>query len=363
MRLRSTDTTVQHLEERQLERSLSVYPPSSGGGIDGSDAPAEQWRHDLCKLYDAAMHELSLEPADALTQVNTGAFPKFHTDVRELVTGRPVEAARGLLPVLRVEERELAPRLADPVSAIHAEIGAAGTEEDQRILRYVLHEAAGSDPTRFPNGQMDEGRRGERFADFVAHPFARLASLDEGHVLALRMYSTAFYKSLNTPQRDRERTAPHPFPVTMVKLSDGIKRLRALEAVAAQDGGTHGAASAVTRCVDLFRGMRDLTVPRAFREAGGTELAPMSTTHELKVALRYSASRGHRLVFKLRTESFMERGADISFLSAFPLEKECLYPPLVYLQPTGREEVVDVGDAEAGVAACTVLEVKVAFPS
>ena len=36
----------------------------------------------------------------------------------------------------------------------------------------------------------------------------------------------------------------------------------------------------------------------------------------------------------------MNRGADVSFLSAFPNEKEYLYPPLTYLKPTGRKEVV-----------------------
>ena len=32
----------------------------------------------------------------------------------------------------------------------------------------------------------------------------------------------------------------------------------------------------------------------------------------------------------------MERGADISFLSAFPGEREYLFPPLTYLQPTSK---------------------------
>ena len=31
----------------------------------------------------------------------------------------------------------------------------------------------------------------------------------------------------------------------------------------------------------------------------------------------------------------MERGADLTFLSAFPGEREFLYPPLTYLQPVG----------------------------
>jgi hypothetical protein len=94
----------------------------------------------------------------------------------------------------------------------------------------------------------------------------------------------------------------------------------------------------------------------------------MSTTTDLTVALRYSASHSS-LVLKLRTTSFMERGADISFLSAFPGEMECLFPPLTYLKPTGRREVFVMGDAQPDAtedstsAQCTVVEVTVAFPS
>ena len=69
----------------------------------------------------------------------------------------------------------------------------------------------------------------------------------------------------------------------------------------------------------------------------------------------------------------MERGADIAFLSAFPGEREVLFPPLTYLKPTGRQTVLKFdaveaeGPAEQGhgqpQATCTVVEVTVAFPS
>ena len=78
---------------------------------------------------------------------------------------------------------------------------------------------------------------------------------------------------------------------------------------------------------------------------GGTELAPMSTTTDAAVAVAYAAS-ARALVFKVRSTSFMDRGADISWCSAFPGEKEFLYPPLTYLKPTGRREVVKEGAAE-----------------
>lgn len=53
------------------------------------------------------------------------------------------------------------------------------------------------------------------------------------------------------------------------------------------------------------------------------QLAPLSTTTDLSVALRYAAS-DHPLVLKIRTAHFLERGADIGFLSAFPAEHEIL---------------------------------------
>ena len=75
---------------------------------------------------------------------------------------------------------------------------------------------------------------------------------------------------------------------------------------------------------------------------GGTELAPMSTTTKLPVAV--TCSRGQRsLLFKLRTTSFMAHGASIQFLSAFPGEEEVLFPPLTYLKPTGKKENFQFG--------------------
>lgn len=86
----------------------------------------------------------------------------------------------------------------------------------------------------------------------------------------------------------------------------------------------------------LWRGMRNLKATRGFLESGGTELAPMSTTEDLRIALKYTrGADAGALIFMLRAQSFMQQGADLTFLSAFPEEREFLYPPLVYLRPTG----------------------------
>ena len=118
--------------------------------------------------------------------------------------------------------------------------------------------------------------------------------------------------------------------MTVALLRDALGKLRAVEA------DRHSATpNKAVRRVELYRGMKDVTA------RGGTELAPMSTTSDLAVAMRYSASV-KAVLLRLITDSFIERGPDISFLSAFPGEAEFLFPPLTYLQPTGHVETVVV---------------------
>jgi hypothetical protein len=78
----------------------------------------------------------------------------------------------------------------------------------------------------------------------------------------------------------------------------------------------------------------------------------MSTTTNLEVALRYSAGGATSLLFKLHTASFMERGASIEFVSAFPAESEWLFPPMTYLRPSGKTLT-----ARCGATEVTVVEV------
>jgi hypothetical protein len=250
-----------------------------------------------------------------------------------------------------------------------AEFEAHGTDDDRRCLEYVLRGTAGSDPTLWPHAggrrmdafsmdDADDGRGGQPFSHFVAHPNAVRATLLEEHVLALRLYTTAAYKSLNDPLRMRgradstdagaQRGAPHPFPVTVAYLADGIKRLRA---TGAHEGGV------VSRC-DFWRGLRNLELPASFRADGGTELACCSTSADISVALSYSDKAEKRLLIKVVTRGFIDRGADLRFLSAFPEEVEYLYPPLTYLMPTGREDTILARGVEY-----TVIEVEPRFPS
>ena len=140
---------------------------------------------------------------------------------------------------------------------------------------------------------------------------------------------------LNGPLRHPWGDTPHPFPVTLCFLSDAISKLRA---VGAADAYAH------SEC-DLWRGLRDRRLSDVFEARGGTEMAPMSTTTELRVGLQYilgvhgagaaaGATASHALLLKLRTDSFMFRGASLRWVSAFPAEDEVLFPPLSYLKPS-----------------------------
>jgi hypothetical protein len=61
------------------------------------------------------------------------------------------------------------------------------------------------------------------------------------------------------------------------------------------------------------------------------------------------------LLFRIKIKSPMERGADLSWLSVFPLEREVLYPPLTFLQPIFKQPIMN-SDGH-------VVTLKVSFPS
>ena len=83
----------------------------------------------------------------------------------------------------------------------------------------------------------------------------------------------------------------------------------------------------------------------------------MSTTSNPTVAVAYGQS-SQTLLFKIVSKSFMTRGADITFLSAFPGEREYLYPPLTYLSPTGRDEHVALTLSDGREVEFHVIEVE-----
>ena len=269
-------------------------------------------------------------------------------DAKDLVFGRPEQAALGVEYYMCIDDDDLRTRMNDGLEAIRAEVAANGTDVDKECLAYVLDQEAGTSDEAFQGGLKRDcdakgnvlpERRGKKFADFVADPNAQGAKLQPPHVAALRFYTTAGFRTINNDLRDQARQKAgkqHPFPVMVAFANEALKRLRAVGAASKQSNDK----------VVLYRGMKGMKVAsmKDFMEKGGTELAPMSTTSSLKIAMEYAASE-HSLLMRLITSSFMARGPDISFLSAFPAEKEFLFPPLTYLKPTGEPQELRVDDA------------------
>jgi hypothetical protein len=269
---------------------------------------------------------------------------KLLEPVYKLVIGPPSTAPKGLENRMCIESvRDIYfSRIAAEVQGIQDEVNeltadSANPEEIRNVrevkalLNYILFEPTTEKVYR--NGIRDLGRVNMTLSDFMADQRVTKASLSEAELVAMRLYTTVTYIFMNGPLRDDKRYGlgdPCPLPVTTYFATMGIKKLRASYL---RDNGLVHDKSKV-----FWRGMRNREVSEDFLTQGGTELAFMSTTSDLNVAVRYSISP-HSLLFKIVPTSFMTMGASVQWLSAFPGEAEILYPPLTYLRPSGRKQV------------------------
>ena len=273
---------------------------------------------------------LCAEPIDAKVSERGG---RYAGNTKELICGEFQHAARGIFKFMNVDQDDVVKGAMQGVKAMEAEVAVLGNKEVSEHLDYILYEA--SSEKEYENGVRDKGRNGMRLADFLKHENAKVSGLKEAEVAALRLYTTIAYKAINDNLRDQERIAsgkPHPLPVTTYLIVEAIKKLRT---VGADDG------SEAVETVVLYRGMRDLVAGDKFIKMGGTELAPMSTTTDVKTAVTYSMSP-ESLIFRIVSANKLRRGADLRWVSAFAGEAEVLYAPLTFLQPTGRSQVVEL---------------------
>ena len=86
----------------------------------------------------------------------------------------------------------------------------------------------------------------------------------------------------------------------------------------------------------------------------------MSTTSDLAIALRYAAGAKEALLFRMVLEpaDFMKMGIDIEYLSAFPQEREYLYPPLTFLRTVGEPTSIQTLDTKV-----LIVDVEPSFPT
>lgn len=216
--------------------------------------------------------------------------------------------------------------------AVVREVSQHGTDDDKDFLQQIL------------DGTLeDKDGNCKTLDEILAHPSAQRAELKRHHVLALRLYTTPFFERINDPLRKEQH--PHPFAATVLFIADGIEKLRTIHA--------DGADANVLRV--FWRGLKDLDVDAAFMQKGGTELACLSATASPEVAAGFANSTTPLLV-KVESRHFMNRGADIAFLSTYPKESEFIYPPLTYLVPKKKQKEI-VGGLES-----MVVTVEPVFP-
>jgi len=269
-------------------------------------------------------------------QSSSAASDRYSADAAALLLNPPADAARGVAPQLGVTDAQMHERMSRGVQAIEEEIEANGSDDDKMYLQLVLHEAADVAEELYRVKEergfsyddaeqlvIDPEYQRRRLADFVAHPTAVAASLDAAHVVALRYYTSPAFASLNDPLRSGR--TPHPFPATVAFVAEGIRRLRRPEA---QQPGQR-----------LWRGL--LNVRAEMSRAGGTDPAMLSWTPDLKTAASFAAGRTPLLLLA-RPRTFMQRGAELQFLSMLPWECEVCYPPCTLLKPTGRTQRVEI---------------------
>ena len=233
--------------------------------------------------------------------------------------GSPSEAMLGIAHSMGLTDVSLAELMSRGVNSIASEIRANGDSADVEALEYALHQPARED------GDFEKGHGGWTLDDFVQLPEAQHSRLSRAHVLALRLYTLDFYEKVNGPLR--RRAHPHPFAATTGFISSALKMLRA-NASRAPDA---------RRELVFYRGVANRQLDQGFD--GGCERGCMSTTRDPSVARLFAEEHGTEgLLFQYVSRSFVDRGADLRFLSAYPEEAEMLYPPLTYLEPEGIVE-------------------------
>ena len=324
------DTDPTSLEEVGASASWASGGGGSGGG--GSSSPAAP------PAFPPPSHAAAVDTADEAA--DTGA--KYATV--DISMGKPRAAALGILAALRVEAggAHHVRIISDGVREIAREFDPERNPEcdakDAARFEYIFSRSAAL--LEQDNGvRRDIGNEGKTLDDFLKHDNARKAGLKTAHVLALRLYTSNSHARINGPLRATPQPvaggggASHPYAATVYFIADGLKKLRA--SLLAETGMvTLGKGEAEQGWPRYFwRGLAGVAATPSFIRSGGTEMACMSTTREQAVAEKFAKSKvASPLLLKFEVDSHMSCGADISWLSMYPEEKEVLFPPLTYLR-------------------------------
>ena len=133
--------------------------------------------------------------------------------------------------------------IAKGTQAIKDEVEKRGTPTDKSCLEYILTSKAGACRDKFPNpphfmdcdsnGKLLDSRKvksgarkgqGMVLQDFVDAAKNRYAALEEWHVVAIRLYTTAAFMSINQPIREKSQSKV--LIVTAYYIAEAINLMR-----------------------------------------------------------------------------------------------------------------------------------------
>ena len=167
------------------------HPAASHRGSQGDEGASGR------PLTDAERQQIA-EAARRETAVDKGASKLFEAPY-ELKTGKPVEAARGLVSRMSVVSSDYFQLISKETDGILEEVSrfASGSndpavQEVKELLHYILYERASE--KEYPNGIRDKGRPAVDLVYFITHSKAQRAGLKQPEVVALRLYTTAAYR-------------------------------------------------------------------------------------------------------------------------------------------------------------------------
>ncbi len=214
--------------------------------------------------YTEIIYQILLRISAASTKESDADRDRFVIEPNDLICGEFEHAAKGFYKLLNVPEDEVFRRRGlDGVAAIEEEVRALGDTDVSEQLHYILRRCAKE--RLCANGMRDQGHEGMVLQDFVEHEHSKTADLNEAEVVALRLYTTSAFRHINNPLRDQARISsgePHPLPVTVMLITSGIKKLRAIDAK----------GDAATQSMVLWRGMHNVRPTDQFADKGGTEV-------------------------------------------------------------------------------------------
>ena len=266
---------------------------------------------------------------DGARELVMGTLDTFFGQLHGLV-GLP---AATTLPALRAEHCERAD--ADVIF----EVGNYGTlTTSAQEVRFVTD--ASPAPVETRNIEAESRRRHPRsikdYAEARAQADAKLAVLgvaavSDAEFVAARMYTGPCYIKYNTTLRALPGKNP-----ALSKMYEKLCCGNRYEATVHLISAAITKLGRIQKAQPLYRAPGGVVPADFWRYSeynvrGGVEFAFMSATAEREVALEYAMHSSAGVIFEIH-QAMVDRGAELSWLSQYPHEKEVTFPPLTALE-------------------------------